>query len=77
MIICIGCEVEIDGEEYEVSGEGPFCYECRREHQCRSCWGRGDYSVMRDQYGRLDYIRGEPTGERATCDRCHGEGYRL
>lgn len=76
MFKCIECEEESDGGEYEVAGDGPLCSECHEEHKCRSCWGRGDYAVMRNAAGELDYLRGQPTGQRATCDRCHGEGYR-
>jgi len=36
---------------------------------------RGDYAEMRDSTGRLDYLHGNPTGRRLTCQSCKGKGW--
>lgn len=75
---CIGCEVVTDtAEECWVDGEGPYCPDCKAEMKCTRCWGRGSTEIYRDVHGRLDYLRGRPTGQWETCQPCHGEGYRL
>jgi len=72
---CEDCGVSGDEEDLEEFGDSLLCHECKREYKCRSCWGRGTYPIRRDPQGRLDYIRGKSTGEIATCNQCHGEGY--
>lgn len=77
MFKCEDCETEVDEEPCEVQGHTPICYECKREYLCKSCYGSGQYSICRDAQGRLDYLHGQPTGEKATCSHCQGEGYHL
>lgn len=76
--LCIGCEEESDleGDAAYVQGDGPLCSYCKEEHKCTRCWGRGKTEIYRDEYGRLDYLRGRPTGQWETCGVCLGEGYR-
>lgn len=77
MKTCFDCEEVTDADEELDDFQGdPICAECKREHKCTSCYGSGTYSICRNERGDLDYIRGRPTGEKATCDMCKGEGYR-
>jgi len=66
--LCAWCK------ENEGSEEEP-CQECKREMVCGTCNGAGDYAEMRDSTGRLDYLHGNPTGRRLTCQRCEGKGW--
>lgn len=76
--LCIGCdhEADMDADDSYIDGEGPFCSECKAEHKCTRCWGRGSTEIYRDVHGRLDYLRGRPTGQWEKCSHCKGEGYR-
>lgn len=77
--ICVECDQRTGHTEediLDVGDLGPLCEECFAEHKCRTCWGEGEYRVLRDPITRqLDYIRGVWAGEMATCDRCEGYGY--
>lgn len=77
--LCIGCdnEVDVDSDDAYVQGDGPYCSECKADYKCTRCWGRGKTEIYRDLNGRLDYLRGFPTGQWETCQPCGGEGYRI
>jgi hypothetical protein len=75
--LCFSCEEPstADEELIETCGE-MMCEHCRIEARCMSCYGVGQVSVMRDEHGRVDYIRGRQTSEKVRCSACRGEGYR-
>lgn len=77
MTTCFECEKITDADEAlrEFQGE-PICAECLREHMCMSCYGRGKVGICRNERGEIDYINGRQTGEKVTCNMCHGDGYR-
>jgi hypothetical protein len=74
---CPWCKEPFDPEEGVNVGDITVCEICENDHRCRNCNGSGESPVLRDEHGRIDYLRGAPTGEMDRCDSCHGEGYRL
>ena len=59
--------------------ENVFCEDCLEEHRhCIDCGGTGvrEWNVMRNPQGELDYLHGQPTGEkgRGPCRRCEETG---
>ena len=77
MKICIDCKEVTDEMEDlgELDGD-PICSECKREHVCRHCYGSGKVAILRDETGRINYIRGRQSGETERCSLCQGKGYR-
>lgn len=79
--LCALCQEKEAKEDCHVC-ENMFCADCLEEHQhCIDCNGAGvrEYNVMRNAAGELDYLHGQPTGEKEKelCRRCEETGLRL
>ena len=62
--------------------ENDFCEVCLEEHRhCVDCGGSGvvEWNVLRNKAGELDYLHGQPTGEkqRGPCRRCDETGLEM